>query len=100
MTRDGPKKFTPLESRPLPSPTDYLQKIIASGLLQNMQQGIDQQAKLSADIAAQPKQEQMTQRARVRKPADVAAENRAKARHDELLAQRLVDEELIRKRKR
>jgi hypothetical protein len=51
-----------LDSRPPPNPTDYIDKIIASGLLQNLQQGIKQEAELSTLISKQPKQELMTQR--------------------------------------
>ena len=49
----------PLDSRPLPSPTAYLDQLFASGLLDDIDRGLEQEIRLSS---RQPKQELMTQR--------------------------------------
>lgn len=49
----------PLDSRPLPSPTAYLDQLFASGLLDDIDRGLEQEIRLSTK---QPRQELMTQR--------------------------------------
>jgi hypothetical protein len=64
LSTGGPTQpIRPLDSRPLPSPTDYIDRVFASGLIQGLEQGIEREAELSASLSSkQPKQELMTQR--------------------------------------
>lgn len=81
---------TKLESIPLPSPTDYLERVYQSGLLQGMKERYDT---APSQPVVQPK---ATPFVKARRTADVAAGNKASAKQNALLARRLKEEEYIR----